>query len=189
MRRLIINIQGIILSGKPYVGKLSEYNKLPSVEMPMFRLKGVNGDTKKMNISSDTQGATIYYTLDGSDPKESNTKKTYKDAIVLDKEVQIKAYAVKSGMKDSMVATFDYKTYMEGYDVTANKNDDNGFSFKVNTELSKITSIKVDGQPIDRENYSTSKETKTSKREIKKLSKPKNIKTKKNKKATQKEAA
>ncbi len=155
------NIQAIMLSGKPYVGKLTAYNSLPPVEMPAFRLSGVNGGTKKMNISSNTQGATIYYTLDGSDPKTSASKQTYKGAITLTKDLQIKAYAVKSGMRDSVVATFDYKTYMEGYIVTANKNDANGVSFTTNAELSKITSVKVDGQTIDKANYDILKETKT----------------------------
>lgn len=154
------NIQGIMLSGKPYIGKLTAYNNLPSVELPTFKLSGVNGETKEMSVSSNTQGATIYYTLDGSDPKTSSVKQTYKDAIILTKDVQIKAYAVKEGMRDSEVATFDYKTYMEGYNVT-NKNNANGVSFIVNAELSKIISIKVDGQAIDKSAYDSSKENKT----------------------------
>lgn len=156
-----LNIQGVVLSGKPYVGKLADYNKLPQSKMPNFKLEGVNGGTKKMYISCDTSGATVYYTLDGSDPKSSSTKKTYKTAISLSKDVVIKAYSTKSGMRDSDVSSFDYKTYMEGYAINSEKNDSNGFTFTTNGETSKITTIKLDGQILEKTNYSISKENKT----------------------------
>lgn len=155
------NIKAIMLSGKPCVGKLADYNKLPQSKMPNFKLEGVNGGTKKMYISCDTSGATVYYTLDGSDPKSSSTKKTYKTAISLSKDVVIKAYSTKSGMRDSDVSSFDYKTYMEGYAINSEKNDSNGFTFTTNGETSKITTIKLDGQILEKTNYSISKENKT----------------------------
>jgi len=155
------NIKAIMLSGKPYVGKLSAYNNLPQVDVPRFKLSGVNGGVKKMYISTETSGATIYYTLDGSDPKTSSTKKAYTGAITLKKDLQIKAYAAKSGMRDSSVTVFDYKTYMEGYVVNAGTNDANGFSFTTNAEINNITSIKVDGKFLEKANYTTVKDTKT----------------------------
>lgn len=155
------NIQGIMLSGKAYVGKLAGYNKLPLANSPTFKLTGVNGGTKKMYLSCETKGATIYYTLDGTDPKASNTKTVYKGAITLKKDLQIKAYATKSGMRDSDVAVFDYKTYMEGYVVSNSKNNANEVVFTTNSETSKITSVKVDGKVIDKSNYVVSKQDKT----------------------------
>ena len=89
-----------------------------------------------MALFSDTEGATIKYTLDGTDPKTSNTAKEFnqtkfkaasgvggaevKELITIgadtDKwdgkakqtKVELKAYVSKSGMEDSDVVTFTY---------------------------------------------------------------------------------
>lgn len=63
-----------------------------------------SGDT--VELSCDTTGATIYYTVDGSTPDEESTK--YTEAISITDDVTIKAIAVKDGMSDSEVATFTY---------------------------------------------------------------------------------
>lgn len=57
-----------------------------------------------------TEGAVIYYTLDGSCPcDESASRKVYDDtSIVVDRELTIHAIAVKDGMLDSEVAEFHY---------------------------------------------------------------------------------
>lgn len=61
-----------------------------------------------LTLSCATQGAVIYYTLDGSCPCESTTKIRYTEPIVIDKNVTIKAQAFKDGLADSNVATFNY---------------------------------------------------------------------------------
>ena len=53
---------------------------------------------------------TIYYTLDGSDPKSSATKKTYNGAIAISGNVTLKAYADVDG-RQSEVQTCEY-TYI-----------------------------------------------------------------------------
>ena len=53
---------------------------------------------------------TIYYTLDGSDPKSSATKKTYSGAITISGTVTLKAYADVAG-RQSDVQTCEY-TYI-----------------------------------------------------------------------------
>ena len=53
---------------------------------------------------------TIYYTLDGSDPKSSATKKTYNGAIAISGNVTLKAYADVAG-RQSDVQTCEY-TYI-----------------------------------------------------------------------------
>ena len=53
---------------------------------------------------------TIYYTLDGSDPKSSATKKTYNGAIAISGDVTIKAYADVAGRQSEVqtnVYTYD----------------------------------------------------------------------------------
>ena len=57
-------------------------------------------------LETSTPGATIYYTTDGSTPTTSSN--VYTDGIELDDSMVIKAIAVKKGMNNSSVATFDY---------------------------------------------------------------------------------
>ncbi len=61
--------------------------------------------TSSITIATETTGATIYYTLDGSDPRYSANKKTYTSAITLANGDALKAYADKDGMFSSAVAT------------------------------------------------------------------------------------
>lgn len=93
--------------------------------------------TQYVALFSDTSGATIKYTLDGSDPKTSDTAKEFDqtkykaasgmggaevDALIAigadtgddwdgsakQTKVTLKAYASKAGMEDSNVVTFEY---------------------------------------------------------------------------------
>lgn len=70
----------------------------------------------EIKLTCETDGATIYYTLDGTDPTENCSvytpeKPIYIDDILSDEqeEVTIKAYAVCEGMKESDVSTINYK--------------------------------------------------------------------------------
>ena len=60
----------------------------------------------KVRLSCRTYGATIYYTLDGSTPDESDTE--YTGAITISESKTIKAIAVLSGKTDSDVLTAAY---------------------------------------------------------------------------------
>lgn len=57
-------------------------------------------------LSTSTEGATIYYTVDGSDPTTESTK--YTDSITINADTTIKAFAVASDLENSDVATFSY---------------------------------------------------------------------------------
>jgi hypothetical protein len=59
-----------------------------------------------VSISSATEGATIYYTTDGTDPTTAST--LYADPFILSATTTVKAFAVKGGFDDSEIAT---KTY------------------------------------------------------------------------------
>lgn len=80
-------------------------------------------DLYTATIACATDGATIYYTLDGSTPTSSST--AYSDAITLTDTCTIKAIAVKSGMTDSEVASEDYTNpeTIYAYGVQWNKED------------------------------------------------------------------
>ena len=69
----------------------------------------INEDTT-ITIKSN-EGATIYYTEDGSDPRVSDSRKEYVEAFkpALDSSIVIKAYATMSGYIDSDVAEAEFK--------------------------------------------------------------------------------
>lgn len=62
-------------------------------------------------ITCATEGVTIYYTLDGTDPTTSDTKQTYTEAITIPTATTtLKAYAEKDGVQSDVVtATYTYK--------------------------------------------------------------------------------
>lgn len=70
----------------------------------------VVGKGTEIYLSCETEGATIYYTLDGSCPcDETDARKVYDGTpIVINETVTIKAMAVLSGMEDSEVSVFTY---------------------------------------------------------------------------------
>lgn len=65
----------------------------------------VNSGTQ-VTLATGTSGASIHYTLDGSEP--TATSPVFTQPIVITKATTIKAVAVKAGMTNSPIATFDY---------------------------------------------------------------------------------
>ncbi|WP_419955367.1 chitobiase/beta-hexosaminidase C-terminal domain-containing protein [Neobacillus niacini] len=59
-----------------------------------------------VTLTTGTAEAAIHYTLDGSEPTTESP--VFAEPIVINKATTIKAVAVKAGMKNSAVATFDY---------------------------------------------------------------------------------
>lgn len=64
-----------------------------------------NGKAKTVTITTDTEGATIYYTLDGVTPTIEST--VYTGPFDILKPCTVKAFAVKEGMLDSEIASKD----------------------------------------------------------------------------------
>ncbi|OLS40007.1 endonuclease [Bacillus sp. MRMR6] len=60
----------------------------------------------EVTLSTGTEGATIHYTLDGSEPTTASPM--YTQPIVINNAVTVKALAVKAEMKNSPVAAFSY---------------------------------------------------------------------------------
>ncbi len=73
-----------------------------------------------VSISCATSGATIHYTVDGTDPTSSSA--TYSSPIEITATTTIKAIAVKSGMADSEIATATYSVASAG-SVTLTESD------------------------------------------------------------------
>ena len=66
---------------------------------------GLEDGKANISLSTGTEGASIYYTLDGTKPKKSSNK--YKKEFLADADSKICAYAVKSGYKSSKVTELD----------------------------------------------------------------------------------
>lgn len=70
-----------------------------------------------VTLSCATEGATIWYTTDGTCPCDENgTRRRYTAPIVINSHLLLKAYAVKGVMQESEVASFEY--YVTGGDMT-----------------------------------------------------------------------
>ena len=79
----------------------------PTCEMPVFNPTGGKYTTDLMvTITSATEGAEIYYTLDGTNPTTASTR--YSGLITLSKSLTMKAIAAKEGFAVSKVASADY---------------------------------------------------------------------------------
>lgn len=103
-------------------GKLMDYNGTPevasgnklisiegeeSVAAPTFSVAaGAVYEGTEVAIVCATEGATIYYTVDGTVPTTASA--VYSTPIVVNEALTINAFAVKEGMKDSKVVTAAY---------------------------------------------------------------------------------
>lgn len=70
-----------------------------------FKVEAGTTSGKDVTISCATTGATIKYTKDGSDPRTSSTAATYSAKVNVTATTTFKAYASKTGLASSSVAT------------------------------------------------------------------------------------
>ena len=131
-------------------------------------------------LTTTTDGATIYYTTDGTTPSKTNGTK-YTTPITVtgvagqSVETTIKAIAVKDGMFDSSVEAFEYTInipiptlnpepvdyeIIDGEDETWILDSDGNMTIKGNGDFSKFVGVKVDGNLLDTKYY-TAKEGST----------------------------
>jgi len=84
--------------------------KLSSVATPVFSVEeGVYTEAKSVEITCATEGASIYYTTDGSDPTSSST--AYTGAITISKTTTLKAIAILDGVSSLIAeATYNIET-------------------------------------------------------------------------------
>ena len=80
---------------------------MDTVATPEFELFK-DGEFYRVNITCATEGATIYYTLDGTDPDESSNLFTDLFPLTLNVHYTLKAIAMKEGMVNSAIAEYDY---------------------------------------------------------------------------------
>ena len=93
-------------------GALSLFKKdsstpTPTVAKPTFSpAAGTYYEAQNVTISTTTTGATIYYTVDGTDPTTSSA--VYSTPIAISQTTTVKAMAAKSGMNNSSIASATY---------------------------------------------------------------------------------
>ena len=80
---------------------------MDTVATPEFDLFK-DGEFYRVNITCATEGASIYYTLDGTDPDESANLFTGLFPLTLNVHYTLKAVAMKEGMVNSAIAVYDY---------------------------------------------------------------------------------
>lgn len=79
----------------------------PTVATPVFSMaSGTYFEEIDVEISCATEGATIYYTLDGTDPTAES--EVYAEAIHVDSDITIKAIAMMEGYDNSGIASASY---------------------------------------------------------------------------------
>jgi glucosylceramidase len=80
---------------------------LPAAAAPSFNIAGGTfTSVQTVSLSDATNGATIYYTLDGSTPTTVSTQ--YSGALTISKTTTVSAIAVASGYNTSAVASATY---------------------------------------------------------------------------------
>ena len=91
------------------------------VATPTFSVAaGAYNSAQSVELACTTDGATIYYTTDGTTP--TNTSSVYSSAIAVGSTMTIKAIAMKNDMTSSNVATASY-TIKKTYTLTITSND------------------------------------------------------------------
>ena len=94
-----------------------------------------------VTLSTDTAGATIHYTTDGTDPKTSETRQEG-NSVSITQQTTVKAYATKEELKESDVVE---KTYLV---VTFNANGDT-FADGEDTKTETVESGNAATKPTD----------------------------------------
>ena len=126
-----------------YTVKDEEDPEVEPVATPTFSVKaGEVEEGTKVSIACETEGAVIYYTVDGAEPTAESTE--YKEAITIDKAMTVKAIAVKGEAKSEVaVAAYTVKTANEDEElagVSVYPNPSNGL---FNIELPVAATIEV----------------------------------------------
>ena len=95
-------------SGAMYLSEVDiVWDATPTCDAPTFSpAPGTYTSAQNVTISTATKDATIYYTIDGTDPTTNSA--VYSTAITVNKTTTIKAIAVKANYNSSVVATAEY---------------------------------------------------------------------------------
>ena len=99
-------IKAIAINGSDESDVVSATYTVKATAPTFSVVEGTYDATQNVTLSTTTNGATIYYTTDGSTPTSSSTE--YTGAISISSSQTIKAIAIKSGLTDSDVSSATY---------------------------------------------------------------------------------
>lgn len=106
----VLYCQAVDVKGKASYIASGFFQKMTIIPAPTASIASgttvMKGTT--VTLSCETEGATIYYTLDGSSPYDEATRQVYSDPIVINETVTVKAVAIAMDMSESVVAEFSY---------------------------------------------------------------------------------
>lgn len=107
---------------------------VPAIEAPVISPDSslVDGDDIEVTITTETQGATIYYTLDGSDPTDASTE--YTAPFTLTEATTVKAIAYV-GEDASPVATAEYDFIIEVATIAEFNAGEPGKTYRITGEV------------------------------------------------------
>lgn len=119
---LTFSIEDLDKTGLTIVSVEQNVNKTVATPTASIASGTVVEKGTEITLSCTTEGAIIYYTLDGSCPcNDTDARKVYDGTpIVINENTTIKAMAIVQGMDESDVATFVYK--VAGVSVVLNEN-------------------------------------------------------------------
>lgn len=120
---LTFSVDGYDVSATTIVSVETESSIVTAMPKASIASGSEVGKDTEVYLSCDTEGATIYYTSDGSCPcDETGSRKVYDgEPIIISQSVTIKAMAVVKGKTESDVAEFVYTVVGDGIDdVTVN---------------------------------------------------------------------
>ena len=120
---LTFSVDGYDVSATTIVSVETESSIVTAMPKASIASDSEVGKDTEVYLSCDTEGATIYYTSDGSCPcDETGSRKVYDgEPIIISQSVTIKAMAVVKGKTESDVAEFVYTVVGDGIDdVTVN---------------------------------------------------------------------
>jgi hypothetical protein len=94
---------GVVIQDGPFLSVGSSATSQTTVATPVFSVAtGTYSSPQTVAIACATAGATIYFTIDGSNPTSASP--VYSTPLTVSATTTVKAIAVKSGMTTSMVA-------------------------------------------------------------------------------------
>ena len=102
----VITIVFTIIGCKIESTPKTDYEEKLYVSAVKFEAESSPDDTDrysvKITMSTETDGAVIYYSIDGTEPTAESTK--YKEPLYFNKDTQLKAFAIKEGLKNSPIS-------------------------------------------------------------------------------------
>lgn len=103
-----VQLKSVIFYRNPSAGQVATPTFSPAA--------GTYVGSQNVTISTTTDGATIYYTQDGSDPTTDSN--VYNGAITISENTTLKAMAAKAGSDNSVVASAEYRIVSIEHDGT-----------------------------------------------------------------------